>query len=64
MTSSRVMILRLKIGLGGGACSIFSSFGGGGGCGGISRLVLCPMVMKKSLRASAMAWGSVCVFFS
>ena len=64
-TISVVVWLSLKDG-GGLSSSSFSSssWGRGGVVWGMVSLVLCPMVMNRSLRASAMSVGSVYVMFS
>ena len=59
-TCSIVIFLTLKAGCRGGSWILQSC----GGRVGMVLLVLCPMVMKKSFSAFAMACGSVCVFFS
>jgi hypothetical protein len=51
-------------GWGGLSSSFFSSWGREEAVGGMVSLVLCPMVMKRSLRALAMSVGSVYVLFS
>lgn len=54
--SSRVMCRSWK-----GGCALRGAAGtcGGGSCFGMVLLVLCPIVMKWSLRALAIAVGSV-----
>lgn len=60
VVSSSVMGLSWKGGCLLGSCCMLSTVM----CGGMVWLVLCPMVMKWSLRAFAMSLGSVYVWFS